>query len=470
MNLFKKIIPVIVLAITVSSCSEKVVPQRPQTESNTTFVPTKESVISLPLTIKVATIQTLINKEIPQTLYSGPVEGGTITVVKDGNIQFSVQNNNLVFNVPLKVQAHLCKSINAGFAQYTKCGDGNAKLSIKIITSLKFTDNYSVVANSQFIPNISDAHLRINVGSFPIDLDIKDYIDGPLKKASEQYQGKLNQMIAEQIDKINIKSYVAKYWALLGQPVNISNYAFVEIDPKAILIQNFKADANVVQLKVGVKANVSVVSGNPKTYSNPLPKLNIVNDMDNKFYVYLPVHLAFDSLSNKLNQFISNKTYTDDAKNYEVEVKNIELYGNGNAIVVGMDFKGKAKKMHKKAQGRLYFNVIPEFDVQNNVIKVKDYHLSLETGSLLNDKGLTWVTNTLFSHKMKESLKYDVGKSIAEYKTMINNQLKEIKLQNLTINGKMESLNFESFQFSDKSIDIILSANGVLNTQPIKME
>lgn len=477
-NMKVKLFALLILSLIVTSCAIKIAPQRPNLGQTKPIIKNELSTIILPLTIEKGQIQSFINNEMPSDLYAGEIEGGDISIKREGNVEFTSEGNNLIFIVPLRAKAHSCKEVCIGVTHHgkcyggtaSKCGDGDASITLKIVASVNISSDYNIKVHSELFSQLNDAFLKFDVGPFNVSINIKDYVEGPVRKATEKFQGKLDDMIAKQLNKIDLKKAINNYWTKIGQPINVKNTLFLQIEPDSLLFQNIQSTSSDINIKVGIKGNISAVTSNPTTYSKPLPSLSLSSSVENKFSIYLPLYAEFDTISRQLNNLLSNKVYIDTVNKYEVQVKNIEIFGSGNSIVVGVDFKAKAKKIHKKAKGKLYFIAQPEFDIKNMVLKINEFNLTVESGNIINDKGLPWLAKNFYYDKIKEKLKYDLGKNITDLKTKLNEKLKEVKIDRLVINGEVTNLNFDGFAFDNKGIKIYVSCDGIVNTQPIKLE
>ncbi|PQJ80134.1 DUF4403 family protein [Polaribacter porphyrae] len=485
----KKIILILTIVL-LTSCAKKIYPEKPS-KGTIKKVEYKNSFITLPFNFSIKEIQNLLNTKIPKGLVYHQKNGiggfyrSDVRLYRNSPISFTVSGSKLRFAIPIKVDVYGAKRKKIFFAYVTKTGRGTARATVYLDVDLKLKPDYSFDVATDLNASLHQAVIKIPLlgnivgpifGNPKITISVKSLVKPELKKAINKAIPNLNNLLKAEVNKVNIKKEVEKYWTKLGKPINLQENAWLETKPTGLYFNNISSNSNSFNIKVGLSSKLKLAYKDaPKIYKDPQPNLTVDQLKDGNFNIYLPTSISFDKLEKEINEKIAGKTYFSKNKKHKVKVNKIFIYGSKNVdaqtIAIGIDFKGKIKGLFKKrVKGELWFNLFPEYDSITKVVRLKDLKFTSNTNSILIDKAVPWLADKFYMEKILDESKVEIAGDLENYKKLINEEIKEIILDKLTIKGALKSLNFEGFNIGKEKMILLITADGILKTSPIKIE
>ncbi len=494
-----KLILMLLIALTVYGCKAvKIIPDIPVIGNLPTKPERLTSEISIPFEVDINSINEYINQKLPSgQIESGSGNSGNTTrfnyqIYRNKPVVFSAQGDELIFKVPIDIQARGSYTACLGFwrngdccstpnpfgsgcatpgVRQTEHGDASPTVDIELRVKLSIREDYTINATTYLKGNISgNTHLHIDlIGNLiRINIDIKDKLEKPLQKFINDYQKEIDKKVEEIVKKYDIKKELTKYWTQVGEPIKLGDF-WLKSEPKKIIFENLNAQNNKLRLAVGLVSKLEIVSEKPSVINNPLPNLTLNQNTEGQFNINIPINISFNSLEILANREIAGKLYEKNGikvKFNSVELKGVRL-SNTSLLLIKVNVKGKAKS--KRFNGDLYFTALPAIDTINKLVFIEDFRIEPNTNSFLINKGLPYLIDNFYYEELKNKLKYSYQSDYKKYFDLINEQLKNIEIDNLIINGNLEQMNMPGFYIDQESLDLLLIAKGKLKTT-IKIE
>lgn len=482
MNKIVKIFLVGLTSILAISCSTtRIIPDKPVSGN----LPTKQehlnSSISLPFELDMSSIETLINERLPSGVINsgsgrdGNTKNYSYEVIRNSSVKFSAEGDELIFKVPILINARGSYTTCAGYWHHGRChggshtehGDASPTVDIELRIKLAIKEDYSIKAETYLKGNLSgDTHLHIDlIGNLiRINIDIKDKLEKPLKKFVDDYQQEIDRKTSEIVNKFKLRDKVSSYWESVKKPVKFDEF-WLDVQPQEIIFENLNIQNKKLRLAVGVSAKLQVVGNQPSVSTKPLPNLTLRQKVAGAFNIYLPARVEFDKLETIIKNKIHDKKY--EKKGVSVKVEDVQIQGvrlnNTSLLLINAKISGKAK--FKKFKGDVYFTALPGLDDATKKVFISDFKLDPNTNSFLINNGLPFLIENFYYEEIKDNLQYSYQEDYKKNFNLINSKIKEFKFGNLTVNGELQKVEIPGFYLSENEIELLMIAKGLLKSK-----
>jgi hypothetical protein len=383
---------------------------------------TKElSTVNIAIGMSSAELTGLLDRTVPKELYNGGTRSAGLSarVVRNGGILIGVAGDSIDVSLPVAV------SLSYGIFE-----------TPAISTALRFRIIPRVSAEWRLEPTVTYTGLTDNVPDQlklgPLILRPRSVLDGlmePLqRRLSAQVTGKLNE-------KLNLKAAVAKVWTESQKPVCLDRErkAWLVLRPREVLLYPILARHDQLKLAVGLKCFAEIVIGPAPAapVPVPLPPLTLAATPDKKFAVAVNSDLFYKDLLQVAAPLLLGKVFSHDGRS--VTVKGIDVYGNGDALVVKVDTAGAL-------DGTIYLTCKPVFDRRTNKLSVDNVEFDLQTRDLLV-RSADWLLHSRIREMMQEKLNLDLTSRLAQAQQLAGNSLARVRLnENIYLTGKLTAL------------------------------
>ena len=414
------------IAATLCSCAgaKPLMADRPRDEAFRTVLKKETSTLNIPIEMSADEFAGILNQTIRKELYKGSTKASGLTadVARNGPITVSADDNYLYITLPLAM------SLSYGMFE-----------TRAIPLKLKFKATVGITPDWQLRPEIyyqglSDL-LAEEIGVGPFSFKPRGIVEGIVQPVQKM----LSDLIAKKInDLFPLKTRVAKVWDSARKPIPIGeNYnAWLKLTPREVMLYPLYARNNRIRLSVGVSTFAELVVGpEPLPQSlPPLPNLKISNTFDKTFRIDLNADLFYKDLRAIAEPLLLNKRFDSDGKS--VFVKDFDLYGNGDMLVVKLETQGSL-------EGVFYLTAKPVFNPQTSVFSVEDVDFDMQTQSLLM-RSADWFLHSAIRFVIQEKLNMNLTRQLEKSRQMAGKSLAHLPLmEHLFIKGDIRDLKFK---------------------------
>jgi len=439
----KGIFALVVLVIFLTSCSKKIIPDKPflsQTNFHLDTLP--ESEISIPVQINLKPFYKLAEKNVDTVFTSPnwPAEWVNIDcsnrykyLFRRGQLSFSAngQSLNMGFTGFYKIigstRACIGNAVVSPWTPPCRCGFDEGERRVKV----SFTNSVSILPDYKIKINI------IRKEPEPIDKctvcffgsDITGQVMNGLKKELDISK----KEIEDSFGLTDIKNQVQQLWNKLTTSYNILGLGWLQINPQRIKLNNLSARNDSLQIILGLNARPVIRFEKPTDYKTLLP------DMDNTavkpgFNIFLDAVLNYDSLSQVLNAQIKGQQFEfkKGAINKTVIVNDCRIYGSGNErLIIKLSFGGTNA-------GIAYFTGKPVYNEKEKVLEIKDIDFDVKTKNILL-KNADWMFNRRITNEIANRTRFDLSTYI-DSAIIIGTQLNREWVKGIKTTGNMNDL------------------------------
>ena len=415
--------------------------ERPRDEAFRTVLKREASTLNIPIEASTDDIARLLNQTIRKDLYKGSTKtrGLTADVVRNGPIVVTAADNFLYVTLPVSM------SLSYGMLETPA-----VSLSMRFKATAGVSPDWRLHSEIYYL-GLSDL-LAEDVGVGPFSLKPRLIVEGFTQPVQRLVSDLLTQKIN---DLFPLKKQVARVWDTARKPVLLDrNYsAWLKLTPREVMMYPLTAQKNRVRLSVGISAFAELVVG-PEPAAQPpvpLPDLKLVNTFDKTFRITLNADLYYRDLLAIAAPLLLNKRFDADGKS--IVIKGLDLYGNGDRLVVKLETQGSL-------EGVFYLTAKPVFNPQTNVFSVEDVDFDMQTRSLLL-RSADWFLHGIIREAIRDRLNMDLTRQLEESRLMAAKALARVPLvEHVFLKGDIKHLKFNDAIVQKERISIQVYTEG----------
>lgn len=442
----KRAVSLVTLSLfTISLCScagvAPLTAERPRDEAFRTVLKQETSTLNIPIEASTDDLARILNQTVRKELYRGATStrGVTADVQRAGVIVVSAADNFLYVTLPIAV------SLSYGMFETRAI-----PLKLKFRARAGITPDWRLHAEINYL-GLSDL-LAEEIGIGPFSFKPRSIVEG----ITQPVQKVLSDLIAQKInDLFPLKTQVARVWNRAQQPVLLDrNYnAWLKLTPREVMLYPLYAQNHLVRVSVGISTFAELVVG-PEPAAPPpfpLPDLKQVSTFDKTFRIALNADLSYKDLRAIASPLLQGKRFDSDGKS--IVVKDFDLYGNGDKIVVKLQTEGAL-------DGVFYLTARPAFNPQTNMFSVEDVDFDMQTQDLLLQSA-AWFLHGSIRGMIQEKLNMDLTRRLEQSRQLAGKALARVQLaDHLFLRGEIKSLKFSDMIVQKDKISIQVYTEG----------
>lgn len=441
-----------------------------------------ESMVNLPIVLPVNKLNTLVNKEVPRTLYerSGvKIAGGAkirYSVDRVNNISIKPQKNGeLTFTIPVSVTGKLewetpdkigfqigdlDLSTNVSKRSFSK--DISLPYTLTFSTKLELTKDWHL--NTSLLGRFDWGKIpKYSVAGYDIDFE---------SMIGKDLQNKLNGFI-EDIEKkiqntVDLKKKVEPAWNELLEPLQISPNPpiWLVLNPKSVnFVTNQNSKMDTLKWNLGIVTRLETFIGEKPAIQpkSSLPQISNEKSDANNFTVNLPVSVTYDHLTKIIEDYGTKQIF--DAGKFNIMFNAIKISSDGEKLIIFTDIQANKKGKKKLTKAQIYLVAKPVFDKTTQVISLQDVDFDINTKKAVL-KVADWLAHDFILKKISESAQYSLREDIENAKREIRKTLTNLPLGDaFLLNGEINTLEFDNLFLTPNQIEVRLLAKGKLGAK-----
>lgn len=443
------------------------------------------SIVELPFYLQTNELQTYLNEIIPRGVIASDArrEGNSkqwsYNVQRNEDLKVAVSGDELLFQVPIQINAYGAYTACAGFWRHGRCygarirenGETHPVVNLTLKVKMKVKEDYTIAPQAELVAVVSgNTHLNVDlIGNLiRINIDIKNKIERPIQQLVNRYQTEIDNKIKEWAAKYDLKREITNYWDKAFRSVPLDQF-WLNIKPVAVIFQNLSSVGDTLKAGFGVHAFTSISTTPESIQVTELPPLTLRDNLNGQYHIYLPGRSTYAELGKIVTRHVSDKKYT--YKKYWVKVNNVTLSGiqldnNVSALLVDASITGKIS-LFKKVKGHVYFFAVPSIDIEKRILFISDFSITPNTNSVVLNRSLPFLLNNFYYTELKNSLTYDFSKDWEKCREMIDQRIKEIHIDKFTIRGKLDEMKFHGLYIGPDVMEVIMGVTGTLHSDPV---
>lgn len=454
----------IILTLTnCASTSNKITTMKPEPDNaNPTPIAITPSFLHLPIELKYKDIEFQINKQLNGLIYNDSIvedDNVKMKVWKQAPILITQENGKIKTVLPLKILA----TYRYGFE----------KMGIKLYDTKDFTLNgvltlKSDVTLNNFVLETKTTFEGVEWEESPsmVILGKNVPITYLINPALNYFKSKIEKTIDEKIkETMDFKPQVIQAVEKVAKPtlLNPTFDTWLNIKPQELYSKKSELLKDAVKIEMGMKCLFETIIGNEPKPSFDASKLIIkpVSKMPEKITANIVAVSKYKEAATMINKNFAGKEFGDGSK--KVKVIMVDLWHKSGKMIIALTLEGTIN-------GTIYLSGLPQYKKETQEIFFEDLDYVLDTKSFLL-KSANWLAQGLILNKIKEQCKYSIAPNMEEgKKTMLQYLSNYSPMKGVFVNGKLETLTFETIKLTNHSIVAYLKGTGNVNVTIDGME
>jgi hypothetical protein len=372
------------------------------------------SMIALPVTVRLAAVQDLINSRVPTVFHGSghldiPVSllNTRVGVNYDyafqrGPVSFTVVGNAIHATVKFSGTLH-GQSTDLSLFQAQVGIDGD----VRVDGPVTLQDDWTLLSRLNVTATVAHAELPVGftvmgqrIGtSISIRQDMQNALDGAKRAISDA--------VNDAIRNIRLRDALLPYWRALPAPLALSKRpdVWLSVRPVAIAFSGLSGDGTTLRLGLGTVAQIACFVGSrpPDTPLGSLPNLTKTGQWG-AFHVWLPVSVEYAELGRALSAELAQHPFELTQNSTKLTILQVQLWSHAGLLFVGVKVAAKNPDIAGWVylQGRLQFDGgVPSvrdldftLDTKNGLVQAADGLLHSTLASWLGDS----VNSVLAAH------------------------------------------------------------------------
>jgi hypothetical protein len=456
-----KFIPILFVLLIVfffSSCStsNKIAALKPEPDDASPLVyENTPSFINLPISIKLKDIENQTNTLLNGLVYDdNTIEDDNIEmkIWKLAPISISNENGKIKTVLPLKV--------------LFKYRIGTKTLGVELYNTKEFNLNGVVTL-------ISDAALTNWKLNTKTELKSLDWNESPtmvvfgknvpvtylMTPAIKIFKSKIESKIDGAIEKsMDFKPNVLAALEKICTPFQMSEAyeSWLRITPIEIYSTNAVLKNDTFLMDMGMKCTMTTLVGNKPESKFDATKIILkpVTKIPNQITANIAAVSTFAEASKIMTKNFAGQEFGSGSK--KVKVQNVGIWHKNDKMVIALDVLGTVN-------GTIYLTGFPQYNEQTKEVFFDKLDYALDTKSKLM-RTANWLAQGLVLRKIQESCRYSIVPNLEEGKQTMAAYLKNYSpMPGVYVNGKMDNIQFQKIQLTNKAIIAFIKVNGTVN-------
>jgi len=456
-----KFFPILLVCLIIflfSSCSSsnKIAALKPEPDNASPLIyETTPSFINLPISVKLKDVENQTNTLLNGLIYDdNTIEDDDIEmkIWKLAPISISNENGKIKTILPLKV--------------LFKYRIGTKTLGVELYNTKEFNLNGVVTLMS----DVALTNWKLNTKT---ELKSLDWNESPtmvvfgknvpvtylMNPAIKIFRSKIEKKIDDAIEKsMDFKPNVLAALEKICTPFQMSEAyeSWLRIVPVEIYSTNAKLKNDTFLMDMGMKCTMETLIGNKPESKFDATKITLkpVTKIPNQITANIAAVSTFAEASKIMTKNFAGQEFASGSK--KVTVQNVGIWHKDGKMVIALDVLGSVN-------GTIYLTGFPQYNEQTKELFFDKLDYALDTKSRLM-RTANWLAQGLVLRKIQESCRYSIVPNLEEGKQNMAAYLKNYSpMPGVFVNGKMDDIQFQKIQLTNKAIIAFIKVNGTVN-------
>jgi hypothetical protein len=457
-----KITTISLFVLLVSSCtsSQKIAALKPEPDDATPLVyENTPSFINLPVSVKLKDIENKTNTLLNGLIYED-------TNIEDDNIEMkiwklapiTIENNLESLEGKIKTVLPLKALV--------KYRIGTKTLGVALYNTKEFNLNGTVTLVSE----VALTNWKLGTKT---ELKSLDWNESPtmlvfgknvpvtylINPAVKLFRSKIEKKIDAAIEKsMDFKPNVLTALEKICTPFQMSEAyeSWLRIVPLEVYSTTAKLKNDTFLLEMGMKATMETLIGKKPESKFDATKITLkpVTKIPNQITANIAAVSTFAEASKIMTKNFGGQEFGSGSK--KVKVQKVDIWQKNDKLVIALDVSGSVN-------GTIYLTGFPQYNGQTKELFFDKLDYALDTKSKLM-RTANWLAQGLVLRKIQESCRYSIVANLEEGKQNMAAYLKNYSpMPGVFVNGKMEGIQFQKIQLTNKAIIAFIKVNGTVN-------
>ena len=462
MSKFLSILIVLLLLFSISSCSttNKIAALKPEPDNAEPLVyENSVSFINLPISVKLKDVENQTNTFLNDLIYED-------NNIEDDNIEMKIwklapitiesdkesTTGKIKTILPLKVLfKYRIGTKTLGVAMYnTK--EFNLNGVVTLMSDVALT-NWKLITKTEL--KSLDWNESPTMVVFGKNVPVTYLMTPAIKLFRAKIESKIDAAIEKSMDfKPNVLAALEK----ICTPFQMSEAyeSWLRITPIEIYSTNAILKNDTFLMNMGMKCTMATLIGNKPESKFDASKIVLkpVAKIPTQITANIAAVSTFAEASKIMTKNFAGQEFGSGSK--KVKVQKVDIWHKNDKMVIALDVLGTVN-------GTIYLTGFPQYNEQTKEIFFDKLDYALDTKNKLM-RTANWLAQGLVLRKIQESCRYSIVPNLEEGKQTMATYLKNYSpMPGVFVNGKMDNLEFQKIQLTNKAIIAFIKVNGTIN-------
>lgn len=426
-------------------------PAKPMERYDTLAEEDRISVINIPVRIDLLELEKSLNQQLNGVLYEdNDMNDGDkmmLRAEKAEDFTLRLEGQTIKYRVPVKIWVRY----NAGFTNVE--ADGEIALNLNTDFSIDKDWNMETTTNIETYDWLQQPKLRLG----GIKLPVRFIADIILKQSKKVITESIDQQVKDNFD---LRNMVEGVWKQMFDPVLVApEYnTWLLVNPQKIGMTPLVTNENIISSIISVESKPRISLGErpePMKVAK-LPTFAYRDTTNSDFVIRIRTDVPYEEAERLAKQELLGQTFSEGKRS--VTIEDVELYGQGNKLIVNTKLTGSYN-------GSIYLTGRPYYDAKKNVVDIKDLDFTLETRNFLH-KSAGWLLKGTLRKQIESNMNFLLDYNLEELKKQLQAQLKNYPITNgIYLNGELDELVIQDAFLAAEAIRVDIALRGRINVQ-----
>lgn len=452
---------VFIIVFLISSCStsNKIAALKPEPDNASPLIyDNTPSFVNLPISVKLKDVENQTNALLNGLIYED-------NNIEDDNIEMkiwklapiTIENDKESVDGKIKTVLPLKALV--------KYRIGTKKLGVELYNTKEFNLNGVVTLMS----DVSLTNWKLNTKT---ELKSLDWNESPtmvvfgknvpvtylMTPAIKIFKSKIEKSIDAAIEKsMDFKPNVLAALEKICTPFQMSEayQSWLRIVPIEIYSTNAKLKNDTFLMEMGMKCTMETLIGNKPESKFDATKITLkpVAKIPNQITANIAAVSTYTEASKIMTKNFAGQEFG--SGNKKVKVQKVYIWHQKGKMVIALDVLGTVN-------GTIYLTGFPQYNEQTKEVYFDQLDYALDTKNKLM-RTANWLAQGLILRKIQESCRYSIVSNLEEGKQNMMAYLKNYSpMPGVFVNGKMEDIQFQKIQLTNKAIIAFIKINGTV--------
>ena len=280
-----------------------------------------------------------------------------------------------------------------------------------------------------------------------------------MSPAIKLFRSKIEKSIDESIEKsMDFKPNVLAALEKICTPFQMSEAyeSWLRITPIEIYSTNAILKKDSFLMGMGMKCTMTTLIGKQPESKFDASKIILkpIAKIPNQITANILAVSTFAEASKIMTKNFAGQEFGSGSK--KVKVQQVDIWHKNDKMVIALDVLGSVN-------GTIYLTGFPQYNEQTKELFFDKLDYALDTKNKLV-RTANWLAQGLILKKIQESCRYSIVPNLEEGKQTMLTYLKNYSpMPGVFVNGKMDNIQFQKIQLTNKAIIAFIKVNGSVN-------
>ena len=442
------------------STTQKIAALKPEPDDASPLVyDNSPSYINMPISIKLKEIESQVNQSLNGLIYEDKN-------IEDDDFEIKIWKLSAITiaNDPESTADKI--KIILPLKALVKYRIGTEQFGVKMYTTKEFNFNGNVTLlsdialtnwklNTKTVLKSLDWNESPSVNVFGKSMPITYLINPAIKIFKSDIEKSINDAMAQSMDfKPNVLDALAK----ICTPFEMSEAyeSWLRIVPLELYTTDSKLKKETISFQIGLKCNIESIVGQKPTskFNKDKIVLKPVAKIPSDISANVAAISTYKDASKILSKNFAGQEFESGKK--KITVKNVEIWHKDGKMIVALDLLGSI-------EGMVYLSGYPQYNEYTKEIYFDQLDYVLDSKNKLM-RTASWMAQGYILKKIQETCRYSIQPNLDEGKQNLLQYLNNYSpIAGVFVNGKMEDMQFQKIQMTNKAIIAFIKIKGEIN-------